>query len=150
MNRKTTAGCFTLLALGSVLFYTAAPARAASGAAIPCNIQLGSCTTRTPEGMVVVFDVEPKPVTSMSELTLLVRLSRNNTPVTNAEVEVDLTMPGMFMGTTRPKLNHVEKGRYEGTSMLTRCASGRKTWQADVMVVEGAQRTITGFVFEVQ
>jgi hypothetical protein len=147
MSRKTAVSI--AMSVLSTLLVTAAPFFAAS-AAVPCNIQLGSCTARTPEGMVVEFDVNPKPVTSLSELTFLVRLSRNNEPVTNAAVEVDLTMPGMFMGTTRPKLKHVDTGRYEGKGMIVRCASGRKTWQADVMVVQGVLRTSAGFVFEVQ
>lgn len=152
MNRNITVLSLTMiLVLCTVSLYTAAPqVFAGTGSATPCNIQLGSCMSRTPDGIMIEFDVQPKPVTSMSEMTFTVRLTRNNTPVRNAQVEVDLTMPGMFMGTSRPKLDHVENGRYEGRGMFMRCASGRKTWQADVMVVEGAQRSITGFVFELQ
>jgi hypothetical protein len=143
---------FTHLLTGivTVFFTLSTAAFAASKGATPCSIQLGSCTARTSGGITVEFDVQPKPVTAMSELTFVVRLSRNGAPVTDAAVQVDLTMPGMFMGTTRPMLEHVGKGRYEGKGMLMRCASGRKTWQADVLMGEEVHTVIAGFVFEVR
>lgn len=153
MNRKASSKAILLfLAAGIILasLYPEGGAFAASAGALPCNIQLGSCTTRTPEGMVVEFDIQPKPVTAMSQLTFIVKLSKDRVPVTDAAVQVDLTMPGMFMGTTRPKLDHIGKGRYEGRSLLVQCASGRKTWQADVMIGQGAQTSIAGFQFEVR
>lgn len=139
-----------ILGCSLVAGYRTAPAAAASSTVTPCAIQLSSCFQRTLDGMNVEFDIQPKPVTTMSELNFVVTLTRNGTPVTDASIQVDLSMPGMFMGTTRPKLEHVGKGRYEGSGMLMRCASGRKTWQADVLIGQAAQTAVAGFQFDVR
>jgi hypothetical protein len=99
-----------------------------------CDIQRGSCLIETGEGMTIEFDIQPKPVAAMSELSFIVNLNRGGTPLTDASTELDLSMPGMFMGRNRPVLKHVYNGRYEGKGIITRCPSGKKTWQAEVTV----------------
>jgi len=100
--------------------------------------------------MSIEFDAQPKPVTSMSESTFIVKLSKNGVPVTDALVHIDLSMPGMFMGKNQPVLTHRKDGRYEGKGIITRCVSGKKTWQADVMIDAGGATSTAAFVFEVR
>lgn len=115
-----------------------------------CDIQRGSCLVETGEGMTIEFDIQPKPVAAMSELTFIVNLSRGGSPVTDASTTLGLSMPGMFMGKNRPVLKQVYDGRYEGMGIITRCPSGKKTWQAEVTVEHAGKTAVTNFVFEVK
>jgi len=115
-----------------------------------CDIQRDSCLIQTGEGMTIEFDIHPKPVTAMSELTFIVNLSRGGSPVTDASISLDLSMPGMFMGKNRPVLKQVYDGRYEGRGIITRCPSGNKTWQAEVTVEHAGKTAVASFVFEVK
>jgi hypothetical protein len=125
------------------------PAFASSKTAIPCNIQLGSCTAKTDHGISVEFDIKPKPVTSLSELSFDVRLNRNGDPVTGAAVAIDLTMPEMYMGKNQPVLRQVSNGRFQGKGIIPKCPSGSRTWKANVIIVHDNRRSVAGFVFEV-
>jgi hypothetical protein len=40
-------------------------------------------------------------------------------------------------------------GRYEGKGVIIRCASGKKTWQAEVTVKRPKRTDVVDFVFEV-
>jgi hypothetical protein len=115
-----------------------------------CDIQRGSCLIETGEGMTIEFDIQPKPVAAMSELTFIVNLSRGVSPLTDASTALDLSMPGMFMGKNRPVLKQVYNGRYEGKGILTRCPSGIKTWQAEVTVKHAGKTAVASFLFEVK
>ena len=105
---------------------------------------------RTSDGMTIEFDIQPKPVTAMTECTFVVTFTRNAVPIMDASVHLDLSMPNMFMGKNQPVLNHIKDGRYEGKGVITRCASGRKTWQADVAVVSAGKTAVATYVFEVK
>lgn len=115
-----------------------------------CDIQHGSCLLDTVEGMTIEFDIQPKPVAAMSELTFIINLSRGGSPVTDASTSLDLSMPGMFMGKNRPVLKQVYNGRYEGMGIITRCPSGKKIWQAEVTVEHAGKTAVVSFVFEVK
>lgn len=115
-----------------------------------CDIQKTSCIMRTGDGMKIEFDVQPKPVTAMIESTFVVIVTRNGKPVTDASVHLDLSMPHMFMGKNQPVLKQVKDARYEGKGVITRCASGRKTWQADVTIRSDGKAAAAAFVFEVK
>lgn len=125
---------------------------AASAAETPqhCDIQNASCIMRIGDGMTIEFDVRPKPVAAMTESTFVVIVIRNGKPITDASVHLDLSMPHMFMGKNQPTLKHVKDGRYEGKGIITRCASGKKTWQADVAVGSAGKTAVAAFVFEVK
>ena len=116
---------------------------------VQCDIQRGPCSS-TINGVSLIFDVQPKPVASMSENTFIVTLMRSGTPVTDARVQIDLSMPDMFMGKNQPALKHVKDGRYEGKGVIMQCVSGKKTWQADVVVLIKKEIATTRFVFEVK
>ncbi len=125
------------------------PLSAIAESAVPCDIQHGPCVIET-NGMVVTLDILPKPVRTLSELHYLVTLRKNNTPVTDTPVALDLSMPGMYMGKNRPVLKHVGQGTYQGTGIIPPCASGRKTWQAKVSVGRGDPATTARYQFEVR
>jgi hypothetical protein len=59
-------------------------------------------------------------------------------------------MPGMFMGKNRPALKQVSDGRFEGKGVITTCPSGKKTWQAEVIVARGEKTAVIDFVFKVK
>lgn len=145
ISRRSCA-VFASLFFYSLMFLTATFAPAAA----PCAIQQGACSFTTDSGMTVEFDIQPKPVRAMSKLDMLVSVKENGKPVTDASVKLDLTMPGMYMGKNSPDMKHSANGRYEGKGIITRCMSGRKTWQADVIVERGGTRQAASFVFEVQ
>ena len=115
-----------------------------------CNIQSGSCLKETSDGMTVEFDIQPKPVVALSELTFIVNLTQSETPVTDASVVLDLSMPGMFMGKNRPTLKYARNGRYEGKWIITRCPSGNSTWKAEITVKQASKTTVVDYVFEVR
>ena len=129
--------------------YTLQPLSAIAASEVLCDIQHGSCIRET-NGMTITFDIQPKPVRAMSELQFIVTVKRNNAPVTDASVALDLSMPGMYMGKNRPVLKHLGLGTYQGTGIITRCTSGQRTWQATITVGRGDPATIALFQFEVQ
>jgi hypothetical protein len=100
--------------------------------------------------MTITLDILPKPVRTLSELRFLVAVKKNNAPVTDAIVTLDLSMPGMYMGKNRPVLKHRGQGIYQGTGIITRCSSGQKNWQAKVTVGSGYPETVAVYQFEVQ
>ena len=132
-----------------MLFFSSSRIVCAAQAVI-CDIQLGPCVQETSDGINVAFDIQPKPVTAMSELTFIILLTRNGNPLSDASVELDLSMPGMFMGRNHPVLKPTANGRYEGKGIITRCMSGRKTWQARVTIVNAATTHVADFEFAVK
>ena len=143
---------FLVMAPVPVALVVLAPAPAVSedNNPLPCDIQIGSCIIKTSDGMMIEFDIQPKPVEAMSESTFVLKVTRNDKPITDASVRLDLSMPNMFMGKNQPVLKHIKEGRYEGKGIITRCASGRKTWQADVAVGSAGKTAVAAFVFEVK
>lgn len=144
--RRLLAGVVLLAGIVSI----GVPDVSSSENRIACDIQHGSCITKTGAGITIEFDIQPKPVATMSELTFIVNLSRGGSPVIDASTALDLSMPGMFMGKNRPVLKQVNAGRYEGMGIITRCPSGKKTWQAEVTVEHAGKTTAASFVFEVK
>ncbi|RJR20260.1 MAG: hypothetical protein C4581_03510 [Nitrospiraceae bacterium] len=116
-----------------------------------CQISAGPCIKEAEhEGLRVVFDIIPKPVSPMRTIVFSVTMTDKNGPVTDASVHVDLTMPGMFMGTNRPALLHKENGRYEGMGVIQTCPHGGKTWRADVGILRQGKTASVGFTFGVE
>jgi len=116
-----------------------------------CNVDAGPCVAKTADNAIeVALDITPKPVAAMRDLTFRVKLKgRNGRPVTDASVKIDLSMPGMYMGKNEVELTY-RNGMYEGTGIIVRCPSGKKTWQADVVIRSSDKIGSTGFIFEVR
>jgi hypothetical protein len=75
--------------------------------------------------------MSPKPVKAMKDITFRVKIT-GKTPTSNPYI--DLGMPGMKMGPNRVSLKQMGQGLYEGTGIIVRCPSGRRTWNARVTV----------------
>jgi len=115
-----------------------------------CDVQRGPCVQETGSGMVVEFDVHPKPVRAMADLDFIVKLKKDSLPIKDASVMMELTMPGMFMGKNRPALKQISDGRFEGSGVITTCPSGKKTWQAEVIITHGEKTAVIDFLFKVK
>lgn len=97
---------------------------------INCNIQRNACKKQL-SGCTITFDVNPKPVKAMKDLTFRVSLSGKQP---DAAPYIDLGMPGMDMGPNPVILKTAGKGTYEGVGIIVRCPSGRRIWSAKVTV----------------
>jgi hypothetical protein len=107
-----------------------------------CRIDEGECIkTLAPEGMVVIFDIQPKPVRTMKRLLFRVDLKKADLPVTDAAVTLAFSMPGMYMADNRYLLEHKGGGSYEAEGVIVRCPSGRKIWQAGLVIQRPGQAT---------
>jgi hypothetical protein len=137
-----------IIILISLLLLAATPSGASEK--INCDIQRGSCMQVTTEGSRIEFDIQPKPVTVMRELSFTITITRNGKPAKDVSASLDLSMPGMFMGKNRPVLEKAGDGIFRGTGVIIRCASGRKTWQAEIVVERGGKTDVADFVFEVK
>jgi hypothetical protein len=116
-----------------------------------CNIHTGPCSRIiAEENFMVLFDVNPRPVRSMDELHFIITIKKAGKPVTDAQVSLDLTMPGMFMGVNRPKLKHREKGRYEGEGVIPTCPHGGKLWKAEIGIELKGEKASVSYVFEAE
>jgi hypothetical protein len=105
-----------------------APERAAASR---CAISAGRCEAQE-EGTTVTLEIEPRPVRAMADLTFTVGARRGGAPVGDAEAEIALSMPGMYMGENRIRLSHRGGGLFRGQGVIVRCPSGRRTWSAEV------------------
>lgn len=98
----------------------------------------------------ISFDINPKPVTPMTELAFRVDITSSGKPVTDAEISLDLTMPGMFMGINRPIIKHVKDGTYEGKGVIPVCKHGGKIWKAEITISQKREPASVSYVFEVK
>ena len=115
-----------------------------------CAINAGPCAKEIgTEKIQVVFDIISKPVTSMKRLLFSVDLMEPDEPVTDADLTVVLTMPGMFMGVNRLALKQMENGRYEGKGIIPICPSGKKIWMADIGIKSKDKISSVSYRFEV-
>ncbi len=120
-------------------------------AEIDCDIHADSCfKVITEDNIIVEFNINPKPVRSMSNLVFSITLKEKDKPISDANVEIDLTMPGMFMAKNRVFLKHKGNGRYEGKGVIVRCPSGKRIWKADVIIERNGKTASTTYVFEVK
>jgi len=115
---------------------------------VDCLIDAGPCA-KTKGTLSAVFDITPKPVKVMREATFTVELKDGGRPLTDLSPLVGLTMPGMYMGTNRVRLNHDRDGIYRGTGVIIRCPSGKKVWKAGIFLHPGDRKPAVSYVFEV-
>ena len=97
---------------------------------VDCDIQNSSCR-KSLAGCDILFDIHPKPVKAMEDLTFRVRISGKEPA---SDPFIDLGMPGMNMGRNRVSLKKINQGAYEGIGIIVRCASGHKIWYAKVTI----------------
>ena len=121
------------------------PASAAAtdhAATINCDAHHDACS-QTVSGVEVTFDISPKPVKAMTDLTFTITL-KGEQPKTPPYI--DLGMPGMNMGPNRVSLQATEKGGYEGVGIIVRCPSGKRIWRAKITLPDIGEAE---FVFDV-
>jgi hypothetical protein len=117
------------------------------GEGVHCDAGMRSCAGDA-GGVRVVLDLSPHPPVPLKEIDAAVRLTRGGEPVAGAEVAVELSMPGMFMGDNRIPLRATGAGHYAGKGVLLRCASGRRDWVAEVVIRQaGGAETRARFPF---
>lgn len=95
---------------------------------INCDIQNQQCVQPILNGS-IVFDIQPKPVKAMKDLTFEVKVKDIN--LTGSPI-IDLSMPGMKMGKNMVKMKMTAKGVYQGSGIIVRCPSGKTIWQATI------------------
>ncbi|HEU4385608.1 MAG TPA: FixH family protein [Anaeromyxobacteraceae bacterium] len=126
--------------------------RKASG--VDCQPSAGRCERLLEaSGVQVTLELDPRPVRSMKDLTFTVSARRGALPVADAEADLSLSMPGMFMGENRVHLVHLGGGVYRGRGVIVRCPSGRRTWSAEVTLRRrepaAAAPLVAAFTFDV-
>jgi hypothetical protein len=118
------------------------------GEGVHCDAGVRLCAADAGDAR-VVLDLAPHPPVPLKELDAAVQLTRGGAPLAGAEVAVEISMPGMFMGENRILLRAVGPGRYAGKGALLRCTSGRRDWLAEVVVrVPGGGETRARFPFQ--
>lgn len=112
---------------------------------INCDLHTQACTRPLAAGVAVTLEVTPKPVKAMQDLSFKVTLSGKQS-TSPKDLYIDLVMPGMKMGPNRVRLNAAGNNTYTGQGVIVRCPSGRRIWQATVIVPEMGH---TDFIFDV-
>jgi hypothetical protein len=142
------AAALAAAALAAVVLAACTGGRREAGA---CDLGQGPCTGAS-EGIDVRLELSPRPLRSLRDLEVAAVVTRGGAPVEGADVRVELSMPGMYMGENRVALAPLGGGRYRGRSVLVRCASGRRDWVAEVALRlpgEAAAASRVRFPFEV-
>jgi len=118
---------------------------------VDCYPDKGPCVkTIEDRDVQIVFDIIPKPVRVMTDLVFTIAVKKSAEPVTDADVTLDLTMPGMFMGMNRPPVKHMRDGMYEGKGVIPACPHGGKIWKAEVTVKRDGRSETVSYIFEVK
>jgi hypothetical protein len=124
----------TILLLFCTLFI---PTAFADESLINCDAHKGACS-QTIDGLTVSLEITPRPVKAMQDLVFKVFLSGNppgQSPYSPPQNPyIDLGMPAMKMGPNRVELKENGSGTYEGSGVIVRCKSGRRTWFANVTI----------------
>ena len=128
-----------ILAFSSVVPLT--PALAAD-ARINCDAHHGKCF-QSSGGLTVSLEITPRPVKAMQDLVFNVSIE-GASPA--KPPHIDLGMPAMKMGPNQVALKPMGPGTYEGTGVIVRCPSGKRTWFASVIVPGSGE---VKFIFDV-
>jgi len=118
-----------------------APATAAESI-INCDAHKGVCSQSSGD-LTVSLEISPRPVKAMQDLVFKVSIKG---PSPAKQPHIDLGMPAMKMGPNQVALKPTGPGTYEGTSVIVRCPSGKRTWFANVIVPEAGE---VKFIFDV-
>ena len=133
-----------LILIGSlVLGGQVAPQPAQAGEAmINCDAHAGACSQSSGD-ITVSLEISPRPVKAMQDLVF--KVSIDGTAPAGLP-HIDLGMPAMKMGPNQVALKPTGPGTYEGSGVIVRCPSGKRTWFANVVVPESGE---VKFVFDV-
>lgn len=115
-----------------------------------CSLDKAACTKTSADNITVSLDAAPKPPHTMANHRFFVELKKDGAPMADAEVTLDFTMPGMYMGINRLKMNNAGKGRYGAEWVIPPCPAGKKVWIAAVYIERQGGISQTEFSFEVR
>ncbi|MCS7149612.1 MAG: hypothetical protein N2Z40_03230 [Caldimicrobium sp.] len=108
-----------------------------------CDLQKSACEVFFGKHK-IIFDLKPKPVRAMQELTIEIQI---DPPLQAEELLVDFTMPEMYMGENKAKVKKILAAQYEGKIILPRC---KKTlWQAEVIDLS-TKKTLAKILFHIK
>lgn len=110
-----------------------------------CNLNEHACTVVLPDGRVLGFSIEPRPIRTLDPLTLRASLTGEDIK----RIEVDFAGSTMKMGYNRPRLTRLSEhdGRFAGQATLPVCVTGAMEWQATVFVDTGKSVIAAPFRF---
>lgn len=111
---------------------------------INCDLHAGPCTQVLSENTVTLA-ITPRPVKAMQDLAFTVML-KEKLPSDSKLPYIDLGMPGMNMGPNRVPLKSMGTNTYEGSGVIVKCPSGRRTWRATLTIPDVGH---TDFIFDV-
>jgi len=114
----------------------------AEDAKINCDAHRGACR-QSSGNLTVSLKIDPRPVKAMQDLVFKVSIqgvSPSEPPY------IDLGMPAMKMGPNQVALKSTGPGTWEGTGVIVRCPSGKRTWFANVIVPQAGE---VQFIFDV-
>jgi len=119
--------------------------------AADCDINSGPCTRQLAEGLTATFEIYPRPARSLENISFGILLERGGVPVDGADVTMDFTMPGMWMGKNLYTLKHIGDGVYRSEGVLPRCPKGGKLWQSEVVILlPNSEPASVSYLFEVE
>lgn len=134
---------FTFFMLSGILVFGGwfAPAMAAD-TMINCDAHKGVCS-QSSGNLTVSLEITPRPVKAMQDLVFKVSI-QGASPT--EPPRIDLGMPAMKMGPNQVVLKPTGSGKYEGSGVIVRCASGKRTWFANIIVPGSGEAK---FIFDV-
>lgn len=110
------------------------------------NNSSGGIWTKKEGDLQVTLKITPFPPVGRSVSTFEITLADDAVrPIPNAQVDLDLTMPGMWMPPNKPKAQSVGEGHYTASSRM----GMRGQWQIAVIVQQNAQTQTVNFLTEV-
>ncbi|UZJ38496.1 hypothetical protein [Prosthecochloris sp. SCSIO W1103] len=107
-----------------------------------CDPHAGSCMKQAGD-YTITFDMSPKPVLHMKELTFKVSFSSDSPSISSDTLLLDLSMPGMDMGKNEVVLRKVGDNQYNGKGIIVKCPSGRTLWRATLLLSENMKPAFT-------
>ncbi len=112
-----------------------------------CDLQKNACIVRIPDGGVISFSIEPRPIPLVTKLTLKVDLKA----IDARAVNVDFQGTTMNMGPNSVLLNSVSRDEahrsYQGSGMLPVCIRNHMEWKAQVFVQTDEGVMVVPFLF---
>ena len=114
----------------------------AADSIINCDAHKGICSQSSGD-LTVSLEISPRPVKAMQDLVFKVSIEGASP---TQQPHIDIGMPAMKMGPNPVALKTTGPGTYEGTGVIVRCKSGKKTWFANVIVPEAGE---VKFIFDV-
>ena len=109
---------------------------------INCEAHKGVCSQSSGD-LTVSLEITPRPVKAMQDLVFKVSIE-GATPA--KQPHIDLGMLAMKMGPNQVALKPTGPGTFEGSGVIVRCPSGKRTWFANVIVPGSGE---VKFIFDV-